>query len=87
MSKSSTLDAYNRVIITHTISYIEEYIHSHLVSIHDLSIQCDMDYKPFVRTGSMKFQHKGATYRISDYVAWCNNKQGIMFRIISLVLV
>ena len=46
------------MIITHTISHMEKYLHSHGVSTHDLYIQCDMDCKPFVKAGSMKFQHK-----------------------------
>ena len=82
--KQTLLNVYNRVIITHIISYIEEFLHLHGVSIHDLNIQCDMDCKPFVRAGSMKFQHKGAAYRISDYVAWCNNRSGVLQDVIEI---
>lgn len=54
---------------------IDSFLTAHRYSITDLEIQCDKDSICFLKIASIKQLHKGAAYRISDYVAWCNNRK------------
>lgn len=65
---------YDMVVIQEIKRRIESFLFSHNQSITDIEIQCDNDMVRFAKAGSIKHTRKGAAYRISDYVAWCNNK-------------
>ena len=66
---------YNRVVMQLLREHIEEFLlKNHHGSITELIIQGEGDSKPFTKAGNIKFQRKGAAYRISDYVAWMNNR-------------
>lgn len=74
IGKGKVLRTYNYVVIQEIKKIINDFLISHNCSITDLVVQCDRDAKPFLKIGSIKDIRKGAAYRISDYVAWCNNR-------------
>lgn len=74
IGKGKILRTYERIVMQEVRKRIEGFVLSHGDSINDITIQCDKDARPFARAGSLQFTQKGAAYRISDYVAWCNNK-------------
>lgn len=74
IGKGKILRTYNRVIIEEVKKRIERFVLDHGESVTEITIQCDNDSNPFVKAGALQYARKGAAYRISDYVAWCNNR-------------
>lgn len=70
----SILRTFNRVIMQEVRCRIEEFALLHDISITEIVVQCDRDAKPFAIAGCLQHTRKGAAYRVSDYVAWCNNR-------------
>lgn len=54
--------------------YLSDFLYQHKVSVTDIVIQCDSDCDYFAKEGGLKHTRKGAAYKLSDYIAWCNNK-------------
>lgn len=74
ISKGDILRTYNRVVMREILRRVESFVLSYGISPTDLKIQCDNDSLYFAKAVSLQHERKGAAYRISDYVAWCNNK-------------
>ena len=73
--KGGILRTFNRVIIEEIKNQINSFLLEQGESITDLVIQCENDCVPFAEAGNLKHVRKGVSYRISDYVAYCNNKE------------
>lgn len=74
LEKGKVLRTYNRVVIQEIKKKLEDFLFSHGVSVTEIVIQCDNDCKYFAKAGALQFTRKGVAYKLSDYVAWCNNK-------------
>ena len=75
IGKGDILRSFNRVIIQEIIKQINPFLELHRESITDLTIQCESDSSPFAEARHIRHTRKGIAYRISDYVAYCNNKE------------
>lgn len=74
IGKGDIIRSFNRVIIQEIIKQINPFLSHHRESITDLTIQCENDSVPFAEARNLQHIRKGMAYRISDYVAYCNNK-------------
>jgi len=74
LEKGKVLRTYNRVVIQEIKRRLEDFLFSHGISITEIVIQCDSDCKYFAKAGALQYTRKGVAYKLSDYVAWCNNK-------------
>ena len=72
--KGKIFRTYNYVLIQEIKKIIEKFLVGQGKSVTEIIFQCDKDSDPFIKAGGLKLQRKGAAYRISDYIAWCNNK-------------
>lgn len=73
--KSDILRTFERVVMQEVGRRIQNFALLHKVSITDVTIQCDKDSEFFARAGNLQYVRKGVAYRLSDYVAWCNNRK------------
>lgn len=71
---SDILRTYERVVMQQIRKKIENFVISHKTSITNIIIQCDKDAEYFAKAGDLHHVRKGVAYRLSDYVAWCNNR-------------
>lgn len=74
LEKGKVLRTYNRVVMQQVKRYLEDFLFSHGVSITEIIIQCDSDCIHFAKAVGLKHTRKGVAYKLSDYIAWCNNK-------------
>lgn len=74
LQKGKVLRTYNYVVIQEIKKRLETIAIKDGISVTELVIQCDVDCQPFAKAGALKHTLKGVAYRISDYVAWCNNR-------------
>lgn len=74
LEKGKVLRTYNRVVIQEIKKRLEDFLFSHGVSVTEIVIQCDGDCMYFAKAGALQYTRKGVAYKLSDYVAWCNNK-------------
>lgn len=80
----AVIRTFNRVIMTTIQSRIEQFALSHKESFTNLIIQGDKDVKGFADAVGLTFTRKGAAYRLSDYIAYCNNR-GLDNQIASII--
>lgn len=74
IGKKKLYNTFEYVIMQQVNKKIREFITVHGVSMNQLIIQGDKDSTYFANAGNFRHQERGAAYRLSDYVAWCNNK-------------
>ena len=74
LEKGKVIRTYNRVVIQEIKKRLENFLFSQGVSITEIVIQCDGDCKCFAKSGALQYSRKGVAYKLSDYVAWSNNK-------------
>lgn len=77
ISTGKILNVFETLIMKELRKRIENFVLNHKTSLTELRFQCDDDCVKFLRNGSFQKVPIGIAYRISDYVAWCNNNDGI----------
>ena len=75
IQKGKLFRTFNYVVMKEILKTINNFLINHELSVTNLEIQCDSDSKPFLKATGIKYKHKGIAYRISDYVAWANNRK------------
>ncbi len=72
------LRTFNHIIMQGIRNDIDSFLLAHNETITKFSIECEGDCKPFADAGHFKSLLKNKAHAISDRVAWCNNKIGLI---------
>ena len=65
---------YNRFLLSAIRDRIESFAYKHGHAIGDVPFQCDADCKKFIKDNGLQHAEQGGAYRLSDVVAWYNNR-------------
>ena len=72
--KEKVYQVFDRYLLDHFKSDLENITYPHGLKLTDLHIQCEGDMSNTVINWKMTPEHKGKAYEFSDAVAWCNER-------------